>query len=372
MKKCLIIMVLLSQVLIAPTADASIKGSKISTVACVKAGVNGGIEFEDFVNGFMFAQGFSDEVIEPWRDALISNQCQANDLFSLIDKENAIQKQIRKAFLSCNTKDLDKLQKAYKKAVVETYYVRHVISRKATFNLPFGLISTKPDITNTPRDKLYSDMYERFVTKRTYFEKDEFSNFFSSLEVKYKDRVETYKACPNSSWKDVVLKWEEFKENMKGGFGVNKAFEQSKKRANHVAEEAVDMYKSFTTKEGFKAWVSGIVEANLNNLPLEEGFQAVLDRLMSEVTYKFDLTTGISHSKFLEASSDVDTLYKDNVSKAEMASRFHAIYVNNDVSIQSFLDELDKLDKTINDTYPLIDGVKDCAAAMNKRQCPGQ
>ncbi|MFA5820925.1 MAG: hypothetical protein WC873_02380 [Candidatus Gracilibacteria bacterium] len=367
MKKYIAIIVLLTQVLMAPQAWASIKGSKVNTVACVKAGVNGGIGFEDFINGFMFAQGFTDEVIEPWRDALISNQCQANDLFSLIDQENGIQKEIRKAFLSCNTKNLDKLEKAYRKVVVEIYYVRHVISRKATFNLPFGFISTKPDITDTPKDKLYSEMAARFVTKKEYFKEDEFSNFFNNMEAKYKDRVPTYKACANSSWQDVVLKWEEFKTEMTDGFGIEDALNETEKRAKHVADVAVDMYKSFTTEEGFKAWVSGLVEINVNNLPAKEGFQAIFDRLKSETNYSF-----VTQGRLIQAGSEVDTIYKNTVSKTEMASRFHALYVNGDVGIQSFMDELDKLDKAINDTYPLIDGVKACTAAMNKRQCPGQ
>lgn len=330
-----------------------------------------GKDFLTLLGSSISYDGFQETMLEPWVDVIFRNQCQAIDLLALIDHRDAIENQMRDAYLTCNGEKLESTIPAYFKSNAEVYYVRHIVNWKVAANSPYGILSTNPDITETNRDSLYDDMYAKYVDGRI-LTKDNFPEFFLELEAKYKGRKETYKICPDTDWADVEAKWNEFKTFFTEDFGGTRQFGSSiSQRWRKMVKTAANFRDIFKNPETF--FLSHL-EVNLNEINLTEGFReglaTVAEELLAEVnennpfTGKRSITQGELLNEVANKQANLDT--STNIEK--LSTKFATLYLMADNDVQSVVTELQQTDFIIRDTLTTLDSTKQCSGFINSSQ----
>lgn len=329
----------------------------------------GNIDFVLFLNAVSNFQGYT-EAYEIIFDVLKKNQCQAGDINSLLKQRDKLRGRIRDAFLLCQNEKIPALKTGFYTVTAEIYYVRNVVQGKVILNLPYDLLTTRmaedPDSLFYPRDKLYSEMYDKYVNSGK-FEKLEFDILFDKLETKYGQRKEDYVICGNSSWDIVAEKWAEFIETAGGVGPAADNFEDAVGgRAEKISEAARD--------EGFTEYITGIAQLNVNNLEPEAGFSEIFDRLADSVpAYDTPGTSTPTQDSFLSALIAEGKRYDTLAMKQQMLSNFSSLYKDSgDASIEVFVLEIEKLNQVIKNSYRPLEAIVSCAFKMNLRQCPGK
>lgn len=335
-------------------------GDNLSMAKCF---AKGNTDILLFLNTIIFNDGIKEGIIEPWKDVLSRNKCQMIDVVSLIKQQDKIRKYIRDAFLTCNNQKLDSLKRAFNTLNAEIYYVRHVVDGSIVISLPYDILSTRiledPESMFYPTQKLYNEMFERYVNGGD-FEKGEFDVFFAKLGFKYKDRKNTYVLCENDSWEEVSQKWSEFIESIGG---LAPAWKNLEKGIAGRAEKIVEA----TTDQGIVAYLSGIIQINLNNMALKPGFEEVLNSIEKYVP-NVDVPT---QSQLLRALDSADSTYNTAQMRQSLVSEFEVLYKDiNDSGVSIIVNELDLLNETLDDSFSPLNGILDCSRMMNFRQCP--
>ncbi len=326
--------------------------------------LKGGLDFTGFLNSLIFNENFLEELYEPWKDVLYSNQCHAADLLNLLKAEDAIRKQIRKAYYSCNTKDLPKLKTKYYKVLMEIRYVRKVVDRKAVFSLPFGLKLNDPKMLYANRTTLVNELKDKYQVKDK-LSKEEFDQFLAQIEIKYSGRIEDYIKCKNSSWQDVVDKWTEFEDFMKGGAGTVDAWEDTQEAwEKTVKKEFNALVDAFKSKEGFSAYFGGILDMNVNGLDPIKGFKEIYADL-EEQYYPFVVKTSDQRREGENAARKTEV----GTTRQEIGSRFQVKYSATDTNVQNFVKQLEHMDIIIKNSFPAMDAIENCSKTINDRQC---
>lgn len=331
---------------------------------CVSKGTIG---FVNFLEASTFSDGILTGIIEPFNDVLFRNQCQGNDVLGLIKQRDQIRKQIRDSFLTCNEQKVPIMERAFAEVNAEIYYVRHVVDGKVVISLPFDLLSTRmaedEESLYYPREKLYSEMKERYVEEGD-MKANEFELFFRKLESKYKDRKKNYVICQQTSWEQVADKWEEFIGSIGGIASAWKDF--SKGVSGSVLKVA-----ETATSTSFKNWVSGVVGVSLNNQELRPGFEEILDNLGQYVPSTGVSDGTVTQEQLLDAISAEGQEYDLESIKLEISNTFAAQYKSvSDETVAVFSRELDALNKAILAGLSPLDEIRSCSKTISSRQCP--
>jgi len=336
----------------------------LSVAKCI---AKGNLDFSLFLKSIIFSDGLDEAVFQPFVDVLFRNQCHATDVGSLLKQRDKIRKYIRDAFLTCKTQKLPGLRRAFQDVTAEIYYVRHVVEGAPIQFLPFGLLKVDEDEIDQyyyPRNKLYNEMKERFVSGvySGYYNDQEFEQLFTKLEFKYEDRKKSYVVCGNDSWDRVVEKWEEFVES---SGGVTPAIEKASKQWDQQTEKRVEAWNSLSLKKSLDGWV----QVNLNDMDLVQGVEDIsnnLDRYIPNLQVP-------TNSSLLSAIETAERQFDIEEMKRTMTANYAVLYKDtSDAAIGLFVEELNNWDNTIKETFPLLEAIIDCTEVMNNRQCPGK
>src|SRR3989338_4696742 len=146
----------------------------------------GGLDFGLFWNSVIYNDDLKEGVIEPWKDILNRNQCQAFDVIGLVKQQDSVRSMVRDSFLTCDTDQLPNLKMAFHKLTAEIYYVRHIVDGGIVMNLPYDLLKHRffQESAIMDRTKIYNDMRKKYV-KEDMLQQDQFDQLFLLLETKY-------------------------------------------------------------------------------------------------------------------------------------------------------------------------------------------
>ncbi|MFH1533658.1 MAG: hypothetical protein ABID64_01895 [Nitrospirota bacterium] len=344
--------------------DANVEGG-LSFARCIQ---KGNTDFVLFLNTFIFNDGFYNGVIEPWKDILMRNKCQATDISGLIIQQDKMRQYIRDAFLTCKSEKVPALKRGMDELKIEIYYVRNIVDGTVVASMPFDLISTRqaenPETLKTSTAKIDADIKEKYSSK-TVLSDSELDILIAKLHVKYKDRVNEYIKCTNDAWSQVSKKWKEFVDSA-GGLGT--AAKTAEKEIAGAAEKLVESVNADSLKATYKGWL----QININNLEAKEGLTEIANKLKQNVPGTGSSGT-ITQSALLDAISVTDTNYDLNKTRAEMNTKFKSLYKEtSDSGTQLLVTGLDTYNKTLTETFPILAKILEGTKDMNKRQCPGK
>ncbi|MBI5754355.1 hypothetical protein HZA40_04400 [Candidatus Peregrinibacteria bacterium] len=343
----------------------------------------GNIDFGAFLDSILYNDGFTDGILEPWRDVLTRNQCQSNDIYSLIKQEDKIRSAIRMAFMTCNNDTVAQLKKAYFKLMVEIYYARHIVDAGITVGLPVpAQVTIFKDAAVADRTKLYQDMSDKYV-KDNFMSKADFDQLFLKLENKYASRKDQYSSCDKSAWTSVGEKWQEFTKFFSDGAGLKDAYKTIGAKAAGGGPSLKNELKSiktvelFTTDESFGQYLSSWAQVNVNNLTP----QGSLDEAKNFIDMHLGNGGGLSQQDFVSAKSNGEDIYLMEQDIQKIKTGFDGRYkIASDQSEELFLNSLDGrqtggaddgLLEIINNSFsPLNDTLKFSKKILD-RECKG-
>ena len=327
-----------------------------------KCAAKGGADFNLFLQSIMFSEGIYMGVYEQFFDVIERNQCQANDIMSLIQQQNSIRSKIRDAFLSCKSEKVPPLKRAFTEVSADIYYVRNVIDGKIAITLPFEIVDLKLESDEKafdyPVEKLYSEMVENFVGSDKMTQK-EFDIYFLRTQEKYEERKKSYVKCDVDTWKAVVDKWKEFTED---GGGTKSAAKDFKKgvagRAEKISESA--------TSVSLKSWASGLLTTNINDMEPKAAFEDFMDNIDDYIPNIESPTSTDIFNVYQEEESK----FEEEVFRRRVGSSFEAKYLGvSDSSIKVAVDRLKEFDDTVKSAYPLLEAIEKKSDSINSRQC---
>lgn len=327
----------------------------------------GNLDFILFLKASTLKDGFYESIIEPWEDVLMRNKCQSSDIMSLTNQQDKVRSQIRDAFLTCNTQKIPNLKIAFNKYNMEIYYVRHVVDGKVIASLPYELLSTRmlenPNKLIYPKEKLYAEMVDKYVTPNLISKKD-FDQFFNLIETKYKDRKNTYISCENDSFDRVSQKFKEFINTIGG---ITPAWDFANKQIGGAAEKLREAVADLS----IKSFISGLVQFNFNKLPYKAGFEEIsrnINKYIPGVS-----TNAPTQSTMLQALTSADKTYELAKERTAIATDFEATYKEtSDFTVELLANELKDFNKTLQDSFPAMDTLLTCSKVMESRQCPNK
>lgn len=401
----LLILSTLSLSLPANAADSSADpyvGKNLSILRCTAKDDGGWADFSnlgDFLNALIWNDSFGEGIIEPWKDALYRNQCQANDIKHLVDNQDKLRKAIRDAFLTCNTQKLDKLTQRYFESLVEVYYVRHIVKSGLIISLPVPELKLRPwnEALTEDRDTLYADMQTRYV-KDKILTQSEFDVLFADLEARYgsgntgaavdpdkKYRKDSYIICDSGSWSQVGERWDLAIENFK---------ENWSKAGDTISNSAAEVGNEFV---GGKDVETGTVQFLKGNASAADYFSSfvklnggdirdegkLIGEAFSDVGKEFTATfesvgTGeyASGIQYAKRANDLEAI------KTDMSNEFaNLYYVTGDQTLELFLNSLDgrQTDKDKSDglieiieqSLPQLRKIEKGCDTINSKQCSG-
>lgn len=352
---------------ISPVAKAAVpdtsgvydQSGNLNIGKCMK---QGSIDFGVFLRSTLWSDTFIESVVEPWRDVLIRNACQAFDLYGLVMQQDKIRKQIRAAFLTCRNDKVPKLKEAYYKTTVEINFARNVV---------YGGIFVKQ---YKDMDVLLADMKKKYVDKNSWFTKEQFAIFGNELKVRYADRVSAYvDKCDQGSWAEVRRKFEEFYEQViKGGF-----VEDIKKGAVELKRKAKDVKKAFGDAKSWEEWGKGLLQVNLSGTPCSIEDPSGCKDFWKDFTDELDENNPFTKTNFpsttqglFEMKTLTDMVVRQRVLKNEMSTRFQMLYgAAADTTLQEFINASEMLNTEIKDSFAPLNKIKECAKAIGKKQC---
>lgn len=358
MKKNILISLVLSTLVCLPQAYAKDVGTTLGE--CLK----GDLDLDAFSQTIISQHGFTEGVIEYWKDIIGRNDCQSFDILALDNQLDRIKKRIQDAFLTCKRDKIPALENAYYKIDAEMFYNRRLVPTSVlNESLALGIVSVKiEDLAPVPSEKIYAEMLP--VYKDRLGGTAEFDKFFQSLEVKYANRKFTYIYCPNDYWNEVSDKFKEFADNWGGLKSGTNAIVKS------VEREAERIKRTANTRppSDFKGFLQNSIDMSINNLAPGESIDEIL-KYGSK--YMPGWTPSASTGDTQKAASASAEANKRNIDFAKMRAKYEALYRRNtDSSVMEFLDALDEFGKALDDTSSVyLNGVFQCTTKILNKQC---
>lgn len=357
------------------SADPYVDGN-LSVLRCAE---KGGMDFGAFLDAMIYNDSLWEGIIEPWSDILYRNQCQANDVISLVKQQDKVRKAIRDAFMTCNTDKIPRLKKRYYSITAEIYYVRHVVDGGLVLSLPFDILDSRfTDAVRKSDAKMYQEMKTHYVSENIIKNSD-FDGIFRTIQNKYQQRIPTYiNACHQGNWQDVANKWKEFVTDWGGTKGaLTTAGKNISSRAGALAKEVktMEVAKFINNESSFASYVGSFFQININGLPPKQALDEIAQALSQS------LPTGQlpTQESLLSKISSASTAFDFNKTEADLRNKFSVLYLNSsDEKIKEILNYLDGRSskgvegtiESIENSFPQLGEILSATQSMNDRQCP--
>jgi chaperonin cofactor prefoldin len=256
------------------------------------------------------------------------------------------------AVMSCNNSTFEKLKEKYYNTELELIYVRNFV----LFEGGEIFIMEKNAVLEKVYSYLSNELQEAYILEK-----------FTEFEAKYSKNVEAYADCEDPNLAQLTQKFENLVENIQS-------------MGTQIEKTSANQWSN-----------------TINTSPLNTGvlFQQVLNKRLSEIPPKpsvLSIITGVQDGTVPETGDGTtvaptttppkdlfalteelikqeDTYIKTRTMK-ELMAEYEALYKNSGDSIsKEFEDAINKLNTTIEDTYPHIDTLKQCTKSVTDKQC---
>ncbi|MCX6734402.1 MAG: hypothetical protein NTZ25_00655 [Candidatus Peregrinibacteria bacterium] len=351
----------------------------LSVARCIQ---KGNIDFLAFLKTLISADSFKEGIVEPWNDILSRNQCQSNDVYTLIKQEDKIRSSIRDAFLTCNNQAVPQLKKAYQKIMVEIYYARHIVDTGLLGRLPVPAhTSVFRDAAVVPRDQIYNDMMAKYVSE-SFMTQAEFDLLFLKLESKYSDRKSQYLECTKSPWEEVGKKWNElvkfFKDDAAGLKDAGKAIGadgNGKGPSLWNEMKTIKFVELFTTDESVFEYVKSFGQVTVNGTTATNALDEAKNYLDTHITNG----SGLTQSQYANITTSAQEQYIMEKDISQVRADFDSKYKSAaDGGMEQFINALDGRQtggaddgtlEIIETTFSPLNQVLSLTTKIKDRQC---
>ena len=293
--------------------------------------------------------------LEAWNDVFTrysDNTCHYQDIDIIFRQIERIQKQMETAVMTCNNSTFEKLKEKFYNTELELIYVRNFVQ----FEGGDIFVMEKEFVAEKVYSYLQNELPHEYILEK-----------FTEFEAKYSKKVPKYASCEDPNLAQLTKKFEKLVKN--------------------IESMGTQIEKKAATK-----WNKAINTATLNTGAL---FQKVLNKRLSELAPKpsiLSTITGVQDGSTLGTNNETiettttaapenlfeltenlikqeDTYIKTRTAK-ELMAEYEALYKNSGDSIsKEFEDAINKLNTTIEDTYPHIDTLKQCTNSVTDKQC---
>lgn len=311
--------------------------------------------FKKVITSTNNASGINLEMIDLMDDVLRRNSCQRADIFSVLQKIDAVTGGMRSAVYNCNAVEFDALEKEYITAKMELYYVRHFIQ------------PNKNEVI--PNHKIESEMKEQFKGKLSEEAIEKALHDFSLLY----SNLDRYRKCENVTWKAMVKKIKKLKNTWKDIKQTYKDLEQDYEESYRRDADKKNPNKD-NTKEGKK----GFLEKHLGIRLKAEDVQ-LYDVYSEKGRKKFLEKLGKKADEFAQTIDDVFELadeaekrYEDAKKVAESGANIQVRYFESSgINAETFLCNVHSLNETLKRMNEKTQEFDKCARLPLEKQCQG-
>lgn len=344
-----------------PTNDGSTydANGNLNIANCFKKGSAG---FMTFLDSVIWSDDFVDSLIEPWKDVLVRNTCQAFDILGLIQQRDKLREQIRSAYLTCRNEKIPQLKTAYYKSIVEITYVRSIVMG--------GWIKK----TLAPIATVRKNLSDKFVDTEKWFTPSEFDIFWNELELRYAEAKSQYiDQCQMTSWNGVLKKLTAFYEYvLKGGF-----VDDAKKDWNKsVGSRAAKINQAWTDMTDWENGFSDMFQVNVNNGSASD-FWNKFTKSFSDVNVfdpanPFNANSVGTTEEAFQTQERADYSQRQTVLYNTLSTRFYSLYIKGgDTMTEQFMTQANALNDNITGSFSTLENLQKKAESINARQCSG-
>ncbi|GEM_PF-1889466 len=289
-----------------------------------------------------------DDFAEYWKDIFVrynANACLYNDIAALLKRIEKVRSQIRSAFFACDGQ-AEKLKNTYYRLEAELFFLRKYVA------VGNGQFLVPNDASNK---KVYIELRNYFALNRGFFTEAEVKKLFDEFVTRYKTRLEIYQNCSDPSWENLVAKWNELKDLVKGGFGVKEAAESIK----HKFDKALNTPFMRTGN-----LLGGLLDARINDVSPLDALSDINQELQK------NLPGGFTFDQLNAAQMQAKNRYQDDFNRATYLAQYEQLYKEtSDDAIRGLVARLKSLEDSIKNTFKFINQTYQCTKGILDRAC---
>lgn len=313
------------------------------------------------------------DFVEYWKDITVryfNNSCLYEDIYGLVKRIDGARTALRKAFYVCG--DTERISLTYYKLETELYFLRNYVDFKKAKDIEGNTIVS---FFMVPMDNEWLDFTGNI------YPRDEQLSLFRLFTDKYKNKLDSYSGCKDSSIENFVQRVNDdidYLENI-----VKESGESLKKSSKKLGESASGLFKSISSGEYFK----NIVDVRINGLPCpiidyatetdpekkqQKGEECLtgIDEISKALREAADFGDGISFEQLQKSIADVEQKASRLRIDADAMSEYEYLYLEgSDDMTRRMTAKLKSLKNVIDETFPHLNQTMRCAGDVPKAQC---
>ncbi len=306
-----------------------------------------------------------------WVDIFTKNMCYLEDIFALEDEMDAIQENLRESYYSCDTENVEILEKEYKIKKTEFYFVRHCIAVDDGALNSEEIEEVEDNWAFYLYDELYEEMVDKFVENKGWFDDDTFKAYFDSWAEEYTDNMLTYVDCNYGDWQEVA-------EKIKGIVADIKALagEIEKKKDPEEEEDEEGLGAKDTPGNKVKEYFKKHLGFNFSFVEdVSDDLAKQWDKVQEGVEEASGTSGGDTETpsiaEFFDTYVEAVDTYESDATEATLMAEYQTAYGEIGSAIgNAFTDLLSDLGDTLNetsDTY--LSEIKKSTKKISNKQC---
>jgi hypothetical protein len=335
---------------------------------------------------FMSSLLSTDSAKDYWKDILVRNRCQQEDIFALDDEIESLTQEIREEYFDanrCNGESVQETQREVYEKKMEIYFVRHIVEvDESSYDSNDTASIQGADDIQALADALRPEMVEEFVEGKSSWniEESDLDALMEEWKVRYENRVPQYLDCRASHWQDLADTWTEFVEDLNelgemlnprkcaqddAECEIRNEYLETKEARQAETESRLGGLKN-SSKGLFNGYFKKHIELKINNLDPKQAVNDFVNEITEDGGFVTTQDIAITYSDNL-------TAYSRELDQAELLGMYETLYNNAGAEITTELTaKLEELQSIIQAStnggdYSLVQLKKQAKAVYNKQ-----
>ncbi len=219
-----------------------------------------------------------------WKDVLVRynvNYCHYRDIESLVNRQEQMRQQLRRAFYACDNNTIQRLKPQYYELDAEIYFAREYFKFVA-----FSTCSEEPVPQDVLKQKVqinqdFEPIFKNtLVQRQRTFSANQADALFNKLKAKYDSKLSVYANCCDPEWGTMMLKIKNIGKNLSFIANLHQRFvsrTESRYKATQARIEAnpgiSPINSVFNAADVGSIW-SRMIDVRLNGESLLKGTKA--------------------------------------------------------------------------------------------------